>query len=91
MDFNNRNLGQIIKEQRVIFRASLARGENNANSDIDLMVEMNDLKKYSLFDLLDIAHVLQLKVQRKVDLVEKGQLKELAVASVQPDIIKIYG
>jgi predicted nucleotidyltransferase len=32
---------------------SVARGEDDYKSDIDLMVELKDDKKYSMFDLLD--------------------------------------
>jgi predicted nucleotidyltransferase len=70
---------------------SFARGLANSASDIDIMVEMNDSKKYSMFDLLDIAHILQNKTNRKVDLVEKGYLKDFAMKTASNDLIKIYG
>jgi predicted nucleotidyltransferase len=70
---------------------SFARDLANSASDIDIMVEMNDSKKYSMFDLLDIAHILQNKTNRKVDLVEKGYLKDFAMKTASNDLIKIYG
>jgi len=70
---------------------SVARGEANYNSDIDLMVELKSDKKYSMFDLLDLEHLLGQPIQRKVDIVEKGFLKGFSLASAENDLIKIYG
>ena len=70
---------------------SMARGQQKPNSDLDIMVEMNDKKKYSMFDLLDIAHILEQKIKRKIDLVEKGYLKDFSMKTASIDLIKIYG
>lgn len=70
---------------------SIARGEGKPNSDVDIMVEMNNAKKYSMFDLLDIAFIIENKINRKVDLVEKGYLKDFAMKTASGDLIKIYG
>jgi len=70
---------------------SIARGDEKLKSDIDIMVEMNEEKKYSMFDLLDIAFIIETKINRKVDLVEKGYLKDFAMKTASIDLIKIYG
>lgn len=70
---------------------SIARGEEKGNSDIDIMVELNNAKKYSMFDLLDIAFIIENKINRKVDLVEKGYLKDFSLKTATIDLIKIYG
>lgn len=70
---------------------SIARGDEKLKSDIDIMVEMNEKKKYSMFDLLDIAFIIETKINRKVDLVEKGYLKDFAMKTASNDLIKIYG
>ncbi len=70
---------------------SFARDEENFDSDLDIMVEMNNAKKYSMFDLLDIAFIIEKKIKKKVDLVEKGYLKEFANKTAVSDLIKIYG
>lgn len=70
---------------------SIARGDEKLKSDIDIMVEMNGEKKYSMFDLLDIAFIIETKINRKVDLVEKGYLKDFAMKTASNDLIKIYG
>jgi predicted nucleotidyltransferase len=70
---------------------SVARGEARKDSDVDIMVELNKKKKYSFFDLADIAYRIEQKINRKVDLVEKGYLKNFAHDTAQNDWIKIYG
>ncbi len=70
---------------------SFARGEAKMNSDLDLMIELNNKKKYSMFDFIDIAYQLENKINRKVDLVEKGELLDFALETAQNDLIKIYG
>lgn len=95
----NASIIQVIKEAlksdgrvaKAWLFGSIARGIVNSSNDIDIMVEMNDSKKYSMFDLLDIAHILENKTKRKVDLVEKGYLKDFAMKTASNDLIKIYG
>lgn len=70
---------------------SVARGEEKSNSDMDIMVEMNNKKQYSMFDLMDIAFLIEQAINRKVDLVEKGYLKDFAAETANNDFIKIYG
>jgi predicted nucleotidyltransferase len=70
---------------------SFARGEQKYNSDIDIIVELNNKRNYSMFDLMDLSFILGEKLKRKVDLVEKGQLKDFAMQASARDLIKIYG
>ncbi len=70
---------------------SYARGEAKQNSDVDIMIELDDKKQYSMFDVLDISYLLGNKINRNVDLVEKGYLKGFALQSAENDLIKIYG
>ncbi|KAI9432900.1 hypothetical protein F5148DRAFT_1154950 [Russula earlei] len=67
---------------------SMARGEDTSRSDIDIMVELNDAKKYSMFDLIDIAFIIENKIKRKVDLVEKGYLKDFAMQTAATDLVQ---
>lgn len=69
---------------------SIARNEAGIDSDVDIMVTLNNKKKYSFFDLLDIAYLIEEKIKRKVDLVEKGYLKPFASQIAKKDLEKIY-
>ena len=70
---------------------SYARGEEKPDSDVDIMIELDNEKKYSMFDMIDISFLLENKICRKVDLVEKGCLKDFALQTATNDLIKIYG
>lgn len=70
---------------------SVARGEDSSGSDIDILIELQPGSNYSMFDLLDITHLLENKIHRKVDLFEKGTLKDFAQKTAEKDFIKIYG
>ncbi len=85
----------VLKKDGRVTRAwlfgSYARGEEKLNSDIDIMIELNNKKKYSMFDILDISFLLENEINKKVDVVEKGYLKDFALQTATTDLIKIYG
>ncbi len=70
---------------------SIIENKLNRDSDLDIMVELNEEKKYSMFELLDLANAIEKKINRKVDLVEKGQLKDFAWKTASKKMEKIYG
>ncbi|MGY6742855.1 MAG: nucleotidyltransferase domain-containing protein [Cecembia sp.] len=70
---------------------SIVTKEADTNSDIDIIVELKEEKNYSMFDLLDIAFKIERSIDRKVDLVEKGQLKDFALNTAEKHLLKIYG
>ncbi len=65
---------------------SVSRGEANEKSDIDVMIELYPNIKFSMMDMLDIQFHLHELFGRKVDVVEKGFLKDFAVKSVSKDL-----
>ena len=69
---------------------SCARGEENPNSDVDILFAP---KKDAFFSLLTYARVhreLEELLHRKVDLVAEGTLRPMAAVTAQKDKIKIY-
>ena len=84
----------LIKDGRVTAAwlfGSMSTMEAKSKSDLDLIVELKENEKYSMFDLLDIAHAIEIKINRKVDLVEKGQLKDFAMQTAIQNLQQIYG
>ena len=69
---------------------SFARGEMNYKSDIDIMVQFDRQLPLTFFDLSDIMEELEKITNRKIDLVEEGQIKSFAIKSAEKDMIKIY-
>lgn len=69
---------------------SFARGDHKPESDIDLMVKFKEPSKTSLFDMADIAYILEEKSKKKIDLVEEGYLLPFALNTAKNDLILIY-
>lgn len=44
-----------------------------------------------MFDILDIAYLTETRINRKVDITEKGQLKTFAHKKANENLQKIYG
>ncbi len=95
MDRTIRRLKELLQEQPLIKRAwlfgSFARKEARLGSDIDLMVEYHPRKKVSYLDQFGIAEALTQVLGRKVEIVEKGLLKDFAERTARKDMILIHG
>ncbi len=70
---------------------SYARRENQAESDVDLMISYSEKASGTLLDYADIVHQLEKLLQRKVDLVEEGFVKSFAAGSINSEKQLIYG
>ena len=69
---------------------SCSRGEEQPDSDIDILVEYKDPDSISLFTISRIMCSLRKILTRRVDLVEEGCLLPFAEESVHQDKILIY-
>ena len=69
---------------------SYSRGEERADSDIDILVEYNDPDSISLMTISIIITSLSKKLNRKIDIVENGCLLPFAQMSVEDDKQLIY-
>ncbi|SEJ70423.1 hypothetical protein SAMN05192553_10910 [Cyclobacterium xiamenense] len=65
---------------------SFARNEENADSDLDIIVEFND--KIGL-RFIDLANELEGMVGRKVDLISKKGIKQRYLQSIEEDLIYV--
>ena len=66
----------ILKEQKVMragIFGSYARGEQKKDSDIDILIEIDD--SLSLLDFIGIKLALETALKRKIDLVEYKAIK----------------
>ncbi len=95
-DFNNILLPKLrdALKQMPIKKAwlfgSYSRGEQRADSDIDLLVRYDDPMKMSLFMISKISVELRHVLGKNVDLVEEGRLLPFAESSANQDKILIY-
>ncbi|GHU93907.1 hypothetical protein FACS1894156_1450 [Bacteroidia bacterium] len=69
---------------------SFARHEEQADSDIDILVQFMPDAKITLFDYGGIVYELESKTGRKVDLVQDKMLKPFAQKTAEQDKILIY-
>ena len=84
-----RYLAQIPVTKAWVF-GSFARGEETAESDLDLLVDYDHTKKLSLLDVVRYKLDLEKRIGREVDLVENGCLKPFAAPSAERDKYLVY-
>ena len=75
------------KAKEIGLFGSFARGEQTANSDIDLLVEFEE--GADLFDLVGLANYLEEALQQKVDVVPKRALREELRESVLREVVAV--
>lgn len=68
---------------------SVATGEENSQSDIDILVELED--KISLLEFVGIKFELEDLLGKKVDLVEYQAIKPRLRSGIMAEEIRIYG
>lgn len=76
--------------ERVWLFGSYSRGEENPDSDIDILVDFSESDKLSLLDMSRMTVKLKDIVGREIDLVENGSLMPFAVKSAERDKYLIY-
>ena len=69
---------------------SYSRGEENPESDIDLLVRFDEDARISLFKYAAIILSLEAEMGKKVDLVQEGSLLPFAAKTADEDKILIY-
>jgi predicted nucleotidyltransferase len=77
----------LYKAREIGLFGSFVREEQDANSDIDLLVEFNE--EADLFDLVGLALFLEEKLQRKVDVVPKSALRTEIRDSVLREVVTL--
>ncbi len=66
---------------------SYVRGDEGAESDIDMLVEFD--KGADLFDFVGLGLFLEEKLNRKVDIVPKGALREELRESILKEAVSV--
>jgi predicted nucleotidyltransferase len=75
------------KAKEIGLFGSFARGEQDVNSDIDVLVEFEE--NADLFDLTGLTLYLEEELQRKVDVVPKRALRKELRESVLREVIAV--
>lgn len=69
---------------------SLSRSENDAKSDVDVMIEVPVNSKFSLFDLSDIQYQLEQRLHTTVDIVMSEAVRPQVMESMRKDLKLVY-
>jgi len=89
-----KQISQFLRKDGRINKAwifgSFARGDDRSTSDIDIMIEEDEEKKFSYFDLADIQYQLEQLVQRKIDIGFASSLKEHLALNIKNEAKLIY-
>jgi len=67
---------------------SYARGDNQPDSDVDLLVEFGATK--SLFDLMRVKKEFETTLHKDVDLVLRKNIKPLIKPYIERDLVTLY-
>lgn len=82
-----------LKKRGVVFAGlfgSYAKKNARPDSDVDLMIEFGNKKKYSLFDLGGIKMDLEDRLKKKVDLITPGSISPLLRKEIMDTIEPLY-
>lgn len=76
--------------ERAWLFGSFSRMEENADSDIDILVDLDSSAHMGLLAFAGMGNQLQNSLGRKVDLVASGSVKPFAQASINQDKVLVY-
>lgn len=77
-----------LNPKEIAIFGSYARGEQNSESDIDILIDYHDAVNF--FEIVRAIRKLESIIDIKVDLVDTGATSPKFINSIQPDLIKIY-
>jgi predicted nucleotidyltransferase len=66
---------------------SYVRNEQTSDSDIDVLIELNENSKLTLFDLIKIENHLEQKLDTKIDLVLRKNLKSNISQNILKEVV----
>jgi predicted nucleotidyltransferase len=69
---------------------SIARGDNQAKSDVDVVIDVPKEKSFTLFDLAEIQEQFEKLVGRKVDVVMINGLRPAMRARIEKEMVLLY-
>jgi len=69
---------------------SRARGDNRPDSDIDLIIEVDPDRTFSILDLIGVKHIVEDHVGLTTDVIMRRSLKPGFRANVERDAVDIY-
>ena len=69
---------------------STARDEARRGSDVDLLVDVKDRSRFSLFDLLELRYRAEAILGQPADVVTRGSLHPAIKKAVLTDAVRVF-
>jgi predicted nucleotidyltransferase len=69
---------------------SRARGDSRADSDLDVLIEIRSGQKFSMLDLVGVAHTIEDALGVSANIFMKRSLEPQFASSIQRDIVEIF-
>jgi predicted nucleotidyltransferase len=69
---------------------SRSRGDHRPDSDLDLLIDVEPGRKFSLLDLIGVSHVISDSVGLAANVIMRRSLEPQMAETVRYDIIEIF-
>lgn len=69
---------------------SRARMDHRADSDVDLMIEVDDTKSFSMLDLVGIGHVVEDGLGLQANIFMKRSVDKPFLDETKPDLVSVF-
>jgi len=69
---------------------SRARGDNKPASDLDLLIEVDQARQFSLLDLIGVEHIVENATGMSANAVMRRSLKRDFATAIAKDVIEIF-
>ena len=69
---------------------SRARKDNRPDSDVDLMIEIDESRRFSLLDLVGVGHIVEDNIGLPANIFMKRSLDPAFAEETKPDQIQIF-
>ncbi|PDQ20655.1 DNA polymerase III subunit beta [Mesorhizobium sanjuanii] len=69
---------------------SLARGDANPDSDLDLFIDYDPSRRFSLIDLVGIKQFLEEKMSTEIDITTRDSLNPMLKADIERSAVRIF-
>ena len=76
--------------KHLVLFGSRARADNRPDSDIDLMIEVDDNKKFSLLDLVGVGHIIEDNFGLEASVVMRRSISPRFAQETQKDLIEVF-
>ena len=90
---NLRRLETKLRKHGIISLAifgSRSRGDARPNSDLDVLIEVERDRKFSLLDLVGISHIIGDELGIPANMFMRRSLEPQMARTIEPDIIEIF-